>query len=82
QVVSGSGDRTVRLWDAVTRAPLQTLEGHTDWVTSVAFSADGRQVVSGSRDQTVRLWDVVTGAPLQTLEGHTNSVSSLAFSPD
>jgi WD40 repeat protein len=80
--MSGSDDNTVRLWDAVTGAALQTLEGHSDWVSSVAFSPDGKQVVSGSRDKTVRLWDAVTGAALQTLEGHSRWVNSVAFSPD
>ena len=78
-VVSGSVDRTVRLWDAATDAPLQTLEGHSHLVRSVAFSSDGKSVVSGSVDRTVRLWDVAMGAPLQTLEGHANSVASVAF---
>jgi len=72
----------VQLWDAATGALLQTLEGHTENVTSVAFSPDGKQVVSGSGDQTVRLWDAATGALLQTLEGHTDWVRSVAFSPD
>ena len=82
QVVSGSHDKTVRLWDAATGALLQTLEAHSDSVNSVAFSPNGKQVVSGSDDKTVRLWDTATGAPLQTLEGHSHLVRSVAFSPD
>ncbi|KFY02933.1 hypothetical protein O988_01801, partial [Pseudogymnoascus sp. VKM F-3808] len=82
QVVSGSGDGTLRLWDAATGAALQTLEGHSGWVNSVVFSPDGRQVVSGSGDGTLRLWDAATGAALQTLEGHSYPVTSVAFSPD
>jgi WD40 repeat protein len=80
--MSGSDDKTVRLWDTVTGAMVQTLKGHFGWVWSVAFSPDGKQVMSGSHDKTVRLWDTATGAALQTLVGHLDWVKLVAFSPE
>ncbi|KAH7902952.1 hypothetical protein BJ138DRAFT_1021338, partial [Hygrophoropsis aurantiaca] len=48
QVVSGSVDKTIRIWDAHTGSPvIEPLTGHTGWMASVAFSPDGKQVVSG-----------------------------------
>lgn len=59
---------------------LQTLEGHSDWVRSVAFSGNSKLVASGSSDETVRIWDIEKWQCLQTLEGHSNWVQSVAFS--
>jgi WD40 repeat protein len=63
-------------------ACLQTLEGHSNEVTSVAFSHDSTRLASASIDRTVKMWDASTGACLQTLEGHSNCVTSVAFSHD
>ena len=59
--VSGSGDTTVKIWDVVSGNELESFNGHTDYVTSVAFSPDGKRVVSGSNDKTIRTWAVGSG---------------------
>ncbi len=56
--------------------------GHTDSVTSVAWSPDGKQALSGANDHTVRLWEVTGSRCLRVFEGHTSSVLSVAWSPD
>ncbi|KAF1831217.1 NACHT-domain-containing protein, partial [Decorospora gaudefroyi] len=63
-------------------ACLQTLEGHSGSVGSVAFSHDSTRLASASYDSTVKIWDASSGACLQTLEGHSGCVSSVAFSHD
>ena len=84
RIVSGSRDKSLRLWDASSGKQLgPPLQGHTADVNSVAFSPDGRRIVSGSYDNTLRLWDVSSGKPLgPPLQGHTQLVYSVAFSPD
>ncbi|MBP8857449.1 MAG: serine/threonine protein kinase [Anaerolineaceae bacterium] len=61
---------------------LYTLTGHTDHVSSVAFSPDGSILASGSSDNTIILWDVGSGEKLHTLVGHPGDVLNVAFSPD
>ncbi|MBF0563691.1 MAG: AAA family ATPase, partial [Nitrospirae bacterium] len=81
-IASGSGDKTVKVWDVQTGALLRTLAGHSSSVYSVSFSPDGKFIASGSGDKTVKVWDVQTGALLRTLAGHSSYVTSVSFSPD
>jgi serine/threonine protein kinase/WD40 repeat protein len=81
QLVPGD-DYTLRLWDLKTGKELRRFEGHTYWVTGVAFSHDGKRAATASWDKTVRLWDLETGKQLHVFQGHTDGVGSVKFSPD
>src|SRR5205085_1208305 len=66
KVLSGSQDKTVKLWDAATGELLRTLEGHLAEVRSVAFSRDGTRAISASEDTTIKIWDLEAGQVLVT----------------
>jgi WD40 repeat protein len=77
-IVSGSYDKTIKIWNSETGACFRTLEGHTDRVTCLATIYQGIQIVSGSYDKTVKIWNSKTGECISTLEGHTGAVLCLA----
>ena len=56
-VLTGSSDKTARLWEAAGGKPVATLSGLTSVVNAVAFSPDGKLVLTGSADKTARLWE-------------------------
>ncbi|MCA9873098.1 MAG: hypothetical protein KC441_05570, partial [Anaerolineales bacterium] len=71
------------LYRALQASQLQmTLSGHTDWLSDVAISPDGRYLATASYDNTVKLWDAQTGRELRTFADHSRVVNSVAFSPD
>ena len=51
----------MKLWEAASGKLLRTLEGHENYVYSVAFDPAGRTLASGSVDNTVKLWEVASG---------------------
>lgn len=75
QVVSASGDRTVKVWDVKTGHCLKTITGHLKGIACVQY--DGRRIVSGSSDDSVRIFDRVTGAEVALLRGHSNLVRTV-----
>ncbi|PAV22983.1 WD40 domain containing protein [Pyrrhoderma noxium] len=83
RLVSGSSDRTVRIWNPATGDLLSTLNGHSRQVSSVAYSFDGSRIVSGSNDNTILVWDAQSGQIVcGPITGHDECVLSVCFSPD
>jgi len=80
--VSGSEDKTVRLWEIATGRCICTFRGHKAKVSSVSFSPNGNYILSGSWDKTIKLSEIVTTSYVRTFKGHWGAVQSVAFSPD
>jgi WD40 repeat protein/serine/threonine protein kinase len=80
--VSGSQDRTVRLWDFKTGEVIRAYQGHDGNVTAVAVTPEGRFIVSGSDDQTLRLWDTETDKCLWISDPHEESITAVAMDPN
>jgi WD40 repeat protein len=78
---AGVGHNVV-VYDAHTGRQLGVLTGHTDTVTGVAFSPDGKQLASSSRDRDARVWDTKPLRFVKVLRRHTAFVSGVTFSPD
>jgi predicted NACHT family NTPase len=66
----------------VTNQEIRQFLGHTNWVTTVAFSPVEQVVLTGGKDQTARLWDVATGEEIRVFSEHTDEINSIVFSPD
>ncbi len=80
--MSGSEDKTLKIWDLATGNCLATLTGHTSSVRVVALTSDGAKIVSGSDDKTLKIWDLATGKELATFTKHTNYVTLVQITND
>jgi WD40 repeat protein len=67
KLVSGSYDKTLRIWDTASGQCLQVAYGHDDFLSAVAISPDQRLVASASADQTIKIWERESGRCLKTL---------------
>ncbi|KAJ1966829.1 Lissencephaly-1 [Dimargaris xerosporica] len=79
--ISGSRDKTMKLWDITTGQLLHTYTGHDNWVREIIFHPSGKFMLSASDDKTVKIWELATGRCTKTLnDAHDHFVTSLAFS--
>ena len=78
--MSGSRDKTIKIWDVLRSTCLLTLSGHDNWVRGVAFHplANGRYLLSVADDKTMRIWDLKQRRLYKTLESaHQHFVTTL-----
>ena len=60
-LVSGSVDKTIKIWRASRGECIKTLKGHKESVYSVVYSPKGEYLASGSCDYTIGIWSVSSG---------------------
>ncbi|KAH0624028.1 hypothetical protein JD844_007319, partial [Phrynosoma platyrhinos] len=78
--ITGSYDRTCKLWDTASGEELRSLEGHRNVVYAIAFNNPyGDKIATGSFDKTCKLWNVDTGKCYYTFRGHTAEIVCLSF---
>jgi WD40 repeat protein len=82
RLVSGSFDKTIKVWQLDEGIAIHTLADHLKGVFALAVSPDGKLLASGSWDELIKLWNLETGTLLQNLNQHQASVRSLAISGD
>jgi len=82
-VAVGYAPYDIILWDTNTGEQQKLLKGHSNWVVSLSFSADGKRLLSGAGDSTARVWDVGTGKEIGRLrfEGSSTYIHSVGLSP-
>ncbi|XP_013383657.1 lissencephaly-1 homolog [Lingula anatina] len=78
-LVSGSRDKTIKLWDISAGICLFSLVGHDNWVRGLVFHPGGKYLLSASDDKTLRVWDIKNKRNQKTLDAHSHFVTSLDF---
>lgn len=78
-LVSGSRDRTIRVWDLPSRECVRVLTGHDASVLCLQFSLEENTLISGSSDHSMLVWNFANGKPMARLTGHTESLLNLRF---
>ena len=80
-LAAASDDKMIRLWDLNDYQLIKTIQTHTHFVKTVAFSFDGKILASGSDDKTVNIYEVETGQEVYSFNGHSHGVKTVAFHP-
>ena len=81
--IGESDYKNIHLWDTQSLKRIGSLKGHTDYISSIAFTPDGKTLVSASySDNTIRVWSVQEQKQIGFLNGNKNPTNRIAISPD
>lgn len=80
-LITGSRDKTAKLWELKTGRELRTFFGHSSTINDIAISPDGKFMLTSSADQTAKLWEITTGSLIKSFEGHGELLTAVDFHP-
>ncbi|WVQ93183.1 hypothetical protein IAU59_000247 [Kwoniella sp. CBS 9459] len=81
-LLSGSADRTIRLWNPSLGKEIKCYRGHAQEVLALDIAHDNAKFASSGGDRAVFVWDVPSGSVLRRCQGHFGKINAVAFSPD
>jgi WD40 repeat protein len=82
-LVSGSRDKTSKVFDVAKGESLVTFPEHQDAVYAVAFAKDGKSVATAGGDKVIKIWDPANDAKkIRDIGGHAMAIFKLQFTPD
>ncbi|MCA9915703.1 MAG: hypothetical protein KC496_20250, partial [Anaerolineae bacterium] len=82
QLLTGSSDNTIILWDLETQSQIRSFEGHAGRISALAIGADSTRLLSGATDGTLFLWDLNTGERLRRFSGHQGGILAVDLNDD
>ena len=82
QIISGSSDNTIKIWNLDGKTAIFTFKGHTKAINAVPVTLDNKRMISVASDNTLKVWNIETWEELFPLKDHTDSVYAVAVLPD
>eukprot|EP00825_Cyclidium_porcatum_P021583 TRINITY_DN2401_c0_g2_i1.p1 TRINITY_DN2401_c0_g2~~TRINITY_DN2401_c0_g2_i1.p1 ORF type:complete len:137 (+),score=31.63 TRINITY_DN2401_c0_g2_i1:273-683(+) len=82
QVISGSRDKTIKIWYFETNLQVTTLIGHDDGVSSVAVSSNDKYIVSGGLDNSIKVWNYKIGKQIAQPIGNDGFENTIQVGPN
>jgi serine/threonine protein kinase len=81
-ILSGSRDKTFKLWNSGNGKEIRTFSGHSHSVSGVSILPKNEYALTSSWDSTLKLWNVADGSNVYTFNGHKDAITGVVLTPD